>query len=270
VEDEKVEKGFKVRCISEMNFKDLTKGKEYTVVEEEPQGYKIINDNESIMRYHKSLFEKVEDVLMVECINNSGMKSRLSLSKIYHVKKEIKGRYILEETGEAYEFNKNRFKLVEPQKEEFNCIRKTCIGCYNEECQHYKEIKIETYSVMELLDFEVGTKFKDEDDYCVEIVNISEESKEKTIKCIWNNEIMRISTLWLKAKFTKIEEPKTVTTAEAFKALEEGKIIESIVSNDKYRKENGTLFIKAKGFKNFCTCGNITSKELMNNWIIIE
>jgi hypothetical protein len=154
---------------------------------------------------------------------------------------------------------------------EYELIRSGIAFCSQLELPiNYKEIKIETYSVMELLDFEVGTKFKDEDDYCVEIVNISEESKEKTIKCIWNNEIMRISTLWLKAKFTKIEEPKTVTTAEAFKALEEGKIIESIVSNDKYRKENGTLFIKAKGFKNFCTCGNITSKELMNNWIIIE
>ena len=74
VEGDKMEdKTIKVRCINTLNFKDLTLGKEYLVIEEEPQRYKILNDHESIRRYHKSLFEKVEDVLMVECVDNKNI-----------------------------------------------------------------------------------------------------------------------------------------------------------------------------------------------------
>ena len=49
---------------------------------------------------------------------------------------------------------------------------------------------------------------------------------------------IRVSLKLLKDKFTLIEEPKPVTTTEAFKALDEGKIIESVISKDKYKKIN--------------------------------
>lgn len=52
----------------------------------------------------------------VRCINNLGFENRLEENKIYTVTKEINGRYILEEVGDAYEFGSERFEEVEEKK----------------------------------------------------------------------------------------------------------------------------------------------------------
>ena len=106
VEGDKMEdKTIKVRCINTLNFKDLTLGKEYLVIEEEPQRYKILNDHESIRRYHKSLFEKVEDVLMVECVDNKKyIYDNITIGKEYEALKEGEKTYkiINNNDNEAY------------------------------------------------------------------------------------------------------------------------------------------------------------------------
>lgn len=216
--DKMENKIIRVRCINTLNFKDLTKDKEYPVIEEEPQGYKIINDDESIRRYHKSLFEKVEDVLMVECIaNKKYVYDNITIGKEYEVleKGEKTYKIINNNDDEAY-YMKDCFKPVDPQKE------------------------VKEYTVMELLDFPVGTIFK-YDDGKVKIIEY--EKGNKGTEIIGISRGIELSTNWTKTKFTLIEEPKPVTTAEAFKALDEGKEIESVISKDKYKKINGTIYI---------------------------
>lgn len=58
----------------------------------------------------------------VRCINELGFENRLKHNDIYTVTKEIKGRYILKEIGEAYEFGVERFQEVTEDTKELNII----------------------------------------------------------------------------------------------------------------------------------------------------
>ena len=80
---------------------------------------------------------------------------------------------------------------------------------------------------------------------------------------------IRASEKLLNDKFTKIEQPKPVTTAEAFKALDEGKIIESVISKDKYKKINGIIHIE-KEDGDTGRLMYIYRNELEGQWIIHE
>lgn len=110
------DKTIKVKCINTLNFKDLTLGEEYTVIEEEPQGYKIMNDAESIRRYNKSQFAKVEDTLIVECIDNKDFEDRLTLNKEYPIIDIDEDYYVIkDDQGKKQNFYIARFKPIEPQ-----------------------------------------------------------------------------------------------------------------------------------------------------------
>ena len=68
------DKTIKVRCIKNDGIVgQITKGKEYPVIEESEEEYLIENDKgKKDTWYKKWLFEKVEDVLIVECIWSEG------------------------------------------------------------------------------------------------------------------------------------------------------------------------------------------------------
>lgn len=239
VEGEKVEEVIKVRCIKEMNFKDITEGKEYTVVEEEPQGYKIINDAESIRRYHKDLFEKVtDDVLMVECIES---QEGITLKKKYPLIAEEKGRYFIKnDFGNRTGYFKGNFKRVEPQKEEKKEYT------FKEVIENIKDGEIYKYS----------------DTIIKQVDGAISVGKEKAFS---DGETLGF-WFYNMYKFTKVEEPKPVTTSEAMKALEDGKVVESC-RGYQYKKEGEkiSLFNKRR-----CASKSIEFEELENQWIILE
>ena len=79
-----LDKTIKVRCIKNDGIVgQITKGKEYPVIEESEEEYLIENDKgKKDTWYKKWLFEKVEDVLIVECIWSEGT---LDIGKKYKV-----------------------------------------------------------------------------------------------------------------------------------------------------------------------------------------
>ena len=260
VEGEKVEEVIKVRCIKTDGFKWITLNKEYECENIGVSLTTIKDETGKFKHYPSELFEKVtDDVLMVECIDNEGYKDALILGKSYQVIDEDSIHYCIEDElfGERKYwtgYNKERFKPVEPQKEEK-----------------------EEYTVMEVLEMPTGTKLKlfPYDEFEREIMVVGGVADVKTLLYVdkegCHEEGVIISS-WImeKPRFKVVEEPKQVNTSEAFKALEEGKEIESTYTGDKYKKENGLLVLQGKGFDNYCKCGSIAASELTNSWIIIE
>jgi hypothetical protein len=244
----------KVRCIKNYNGQlDISIDKEYPIDKEEESFYYIKDDKGINKKYSKFLFEKVEDVLMVECIENDNIEGKLTINKVYLVLKIEDDLYLIkDDLGQTLKLAQSRFKTVEPQKE---------------------------YTVMELLDFPVGTKLKDNENNIVEIIeSIGGTKEDKEIRCTWiskdspfGNSLI-LSTGWKRKRFTLVEQPKTVTTSEAFKALEEGKIIESLVTHDRYSKGVKTINIELHDEREegFNKCMNISIAELEGQWIIIE
>lgn len=244
---EKVEDVFEVKCIinGQMEQLALTIGKIYYAIDSPTVkgAYQIRIDDlgRKNMNFSKDWFEKVEDVLMVECIDNKGKEHSLTIGKKYKIENETSTVYwVINDNKEKWNYSKDRFKPVEPQKE---CNKKT-------------------YSAVELLDFPVSTKFKN-DRTVFEIVEFEEGNKGIVIAETKGE--MIFSTNLLKVKFTKVEEPKQVTTSEAFKALEEGKEIESF-KGYRYKKENNKIKCTLEVFIN----KYIDFEELENNWIILE
>ena len=80
-------------------------------------------------------------------------------------------------------------------------------------------------------------------------------------------DIEKASKTLINAKFVPIQ--KTVSTVEAFKALEEGKIIESLCTHEKYKKDYIQLSIVVDGF-GYEECENISSAEILDSWMIID
>ena len=98
------------------------------------------------------------------------------------------------------------------------------------------------------------------------ITTINKENNHHT----WNKEMVApLNEVWKNFKFIKAEEPKPVSTAEAFKALDEGKIIESVISKDKYKKINGIIHIE-KEDGDTGRLMYIYRNELEGQWLIHE
>lgn len=249
IEGDKMEdKTIKVRCINNNAAKDLLYiDKIYISYRENEKCYEIIDEKGNKGFWGKTRFEKVEEVLMVECIENKKYKyDNITIGKEYRVldKTELTYKITTDDKEEAY-YYKDCFKPVEPQKE------------------------IKEYSAIEILEFEEGTKFKNiKSGNVVEVVTVGEN---KYIKGLLSGANLLITSNLLKRRYIKVEEPKPVTTATAFKALQEGKIIESEITKDQYKK-GVKLHIKlyTEQEKGFVKCKNISSIELEGLWIIHE
>jgi hypothetical protein len=236
---EKVEEVIKVRC--KRNGFDFEKDKTYKAERTITGAYKLMNDKGV---YHiffgndfSSYFEKVtDDFLMVECIDNKDKESGLTIGKKYEVKQETPMEYwVINDNGEKWDYLKTRFKSVESQKEEkkeysFREVIQNIKANEKYECEGFNIICLED-----------GT------------IQIEGESGHKI--GFYANDL-----------FTKVEEPKPVTTSEAFKALEEGKTIKSY-KGYQYKKEKGK--IKCKNDE-ILLYKYIDFEELENNWIILE
>lgn len=283
-------------------LKGLTKSKEYEVKQsKEYEGYfEVMNDLNKIETYKKYRFkivgvEDMEKGFKVRCINNGGFELRLEKDGIYNVSKEINERYVLREIGEGYEFNKDRFEKVTDDVLMVECIDnqegllKATIGesykVVDSDSRQYKIVDNNTnevwcnktrfkpvepqkeekkeYSLMELFEEEEGIKFKSEENAIYYVRNeglmVSTEIGEMEV---------RLNRKFFKMKFTKIEEPKPVTTSEAMKSLEEGKTIESVYTRNKYKKDYKQISLIVEGF-GFEECENISSQEIMDKWIIL-
>jgi len=241
MEENKVEdKTIKVRCMKNVGTTNLTLGKEYQVVEVELEGYKIINDDESIRRYHKSLFAEVkEDTLMVECIWSDGT---LECRKIYPIIREENQFYwILNDLDKEKLYSKDMFKPVPKEKEQ-------------------KEYTLQ----------EVFENIKQGETYIqntIDKFSITKECGGIRINRLFEGDK---DTMWINGKenFIKVEEPKPVSTVEAFKALEEGKTITSVLSNNQYKKYDKDIFASTIGCNEFHKCDLIYTNEMKNTWII--
>lgn len=255
--DKMEDKTIKVRCIENGNMEHeaLKIGNVYDAMESEyiKGAYQILIDDtgRKNMNFSKNWFEIVEDVLMVECVD-TGLYEDITKEKQYKVIEEERSMYYIHndyEVGKTYP--KNLFKPIEPQKE------------------------IKEYSVMEVLQMPKGTILKlfPYDESEGRVIVSEGVNKNKYLYYIDDegcHEEGVIISNWImdKPRFIKVEEPKPVTTAEAFKALEEGKIIESLKSGDKYRKQNG--LICAKNLDVYLRTNLIYGSELEGQWIIIE
>jgi hypothetical protein len=237
VEGEKVEEVIKVRCIKNEKLKlYLTIDIEYKVIAVNRDGYHIEDDAGNEECYLKEYFEKVtDDVLMVECIKDSKPLG-ITLGKRYKLTKEDEKYCIINDFGYEAKYNKNCFKPVEPQKE-------------------VKEMDFKTV----IADIKPNEEYICQDNYIVRCYeNRKIEFEAPSGNKIWFDK---------EDRFEKIE-PKPVTTTEAFKALDEGKIIESVKSNCKYKKEERGLLIQIEN--TFLKCGSMSSSELEGQWIILE
>ena len=182
---------------------------------------------------------------MVKCVENKKyIYDNITTGKEYRVLEEDEKTYkiINNDDEEAY-YMKDCFKPVEPQKE------------------------IKEYTVMEIFQEEDRTEFKNSRDIIVYPATIG--LNKYLIDKASGTEI-RVSLKLLKDKFTLIEEPKPVTTTEAFKALDEGKIIESIVSHAKYFKKDNGKIEYAEITEDENEQAYIGFEELEGQWIIHE
>lgn len=252
LEGDKMEnKVSKVICINEGRW-PLTLHREYPVIEETRSQYKIMGDDLKISLYSKVLFRRVEDVLMVECIDNQQTLNNLIIGKSYQVIREDEKQYkVKNERSEEIWINKSRFKRVEPQKE------------------------VKEYTLMELLDFPVGTKFYRNQLECVAEVEEIETSRGEKVKRIICNATdaddkgIEFTEIWAKAKYTKVEELKPVSFIEAWKALEEGATIECLRHNIQYKLNNkGDLMERDSTLDNFESSAYINWEEIKGQWII--
>lgn len=297
------DKIIKVRCIDNGQMQQLALqiGKIYDAIESPTikGAYQILIDDteRKNMNFTKNWFEKVEDVLIVECIDNLDYKDKLELNKVYKVKKEFDKSYSLEGIQQDYQFDKKRFKPVYQQKE-VKCIWSDGTLELNKIYPVIREEK-EIYIIK--------NDFREEKLYHKDNFEEVEEKKEYTFEEVVENikpneeykstrEVFAIKSIkkgifgeltfyhnggfeyemsnHIDQKFVKIEQPKPVTTVEAFKMLDEGKIIKSLVTNDEYfLSKNGdkkTLMIKNIASEEFRKCNNVYSSELEGLWIIKE
>ncbi|MDV3429130.1 MAG: hypothetical protein LIR50_19230, partial [Bacillota bacterium] len=202
--------------------------------------YELENDLGKVDTYLKSRFnvmedEKVEDVFIVECIDNSNSDLLLTIGKKYLVIKENDNSYWVEnDFGEETDYSKTWFKK---DKKNFR---------------------------------EVVAEIKEGEKWRTENTIISMENNKIRIKD--NNGINMASYSFSEdyREFTKVEPPKPVSTPEAFKALNEGEIIESLITHDRYLKGKDTINIEQYNHKNegFSKCINISTLELEGLWII--
>jgi len=241
VDDNKVEdKTIKVRCIDKGNCGEICFDIEYDAIKTE-KGYRIISD----YTYPKEYFEEVkEDILMVECINNNAAKDRLIFGKKYPViNKDEKYYTINDEIKKNQHWGIGRFKPVPKEKQQ------------------------KTYTIQEVFEEKEGSEFKIKGmDY---IYNVLDKILRRTVdRDIY--ETMYCDEYILKARFTKVEEPKPVNTVEALKALEEGKTIQSVLTSNRYKKDGNELMCNLPISDKYEDTLYIEYREIENQWLIIE
>ena len=146
------DKIIKVRCIDAKGTIVLEKNKIYTVKKEYESSYLLEEIKNHDYQFDKARFEKVEDVLMVECIDNEGYEGHLILNKKYIVLEEDVIHYFVKnELANKTGYRKERFKPVEPQKEvneqsTIERLRKELEGegkaneFLEKDCNRYKEL----------------------------------------------------------------------------------------------------------------------------------
>lgn len=190
------DKTIKVRCINNNGAKDLLHlNKEYIVYGENEKRYEAIDEKGTKDFWGKTRFEKVEDALMVECIDNQDELANLTIGEKYKAIYEDSGQYkVIDNNNDTIWINKSRFKPVEPQKEE-----------------------AKEYTAMQLLDFPLKTEFKniesgcyvkiDEIDGIKAVVTFNKEHDYKK----WNEEaVAPINEVWKKIKFVRVDPQKAI------------------------------------------------------------
>lgn len=165
--------------------------------------------------------------MKVRCINNLGFENRLEENKIYTVAKEINGRYILEELGDAYEFGSERFEEVE-EKKGLNIIEaiKMPVGTEFEVIFNGEKIENNTMIIYRSL----GDK----------------ECKHIDWKCHPQDTFMKPYDFLINGIFIPIQEP--VSFMEAINAGLEGKMIKVDLTelNEKYSDDEiGTCVLNS-------------------------
>lgn len=203
-------------CINDKTTRDkkvkvlgITEGKEYPVkLCRYPNYYEIINDLGEEDCFYKTRFkiidklpierlfegvtesinkmlegEKVENILIMECIDNESQEKFLTLKKRYEILEENdRGYFIMDDTKTKYLAHKSRFKPVEPQKEveeEKGHVKGKEIICYNKECESNKDNKC-TDKMMNVGSSLVGCpiKIKEPINYEEEYNKLKKENEE--------------------------------------------------------------------------------------------
>lgn len=225
------DKIIKVICIDKENCGNICFEIEYDAIKTE-KGYRIISD----YTYPKEYFKEVkEDTLIVECIDNQEGLSKLIIGEKYKVIDEDNRQYkVVYNKNETIWINKSRFKPVEPQKE----IKEYDFRKVVAEIKPNEEYRCQNFIVR-----------------CLEDNTIEMIAPSKNIIGFMNTD-----------KFIKTEKP--VTTAEAFKALDEGNIIESLITGNKYLKNDCGQLINIKITEKRQT--TMFFEELEGKWTVIE
>lgn len=231
-------KKIKVRCTEAIYAFKI--GEIYLAKENVTKNYLVIDDDGEDFSMESSTltdyFEIVEDVLMVECINNDNSNLDFTIGKKYAVIDKVFDSYKLyDDKGNENIIWKSRFKKVESQKE------------------------VKEYTFKEVIE-----NIKDDEIYKFSDITIKQVNGAITIykeKAFSDGETLGF---WFydAYKFIKIQEHKLADTAEAFKALNEGKMIESLYSHNRYFKDGNEIVEYDLEEK------SITFEELEGQWII--
>lgn len=185
----------------------------------------------------------------IKCIKTGGLEE-LTLNKEYEVIAEDMSWYrIMNDNGLKDGYQKHLF----------------------EEVKEFKE-----YTVQEVLKMPKGTILKlfPYDESEKEIVVSEGIAGNKYLYYIdddgCTNEAVIISS-WImdKPRFKIIKEIAPVNFLTAWESIEEGKIIESTYTLDRYKIIDGLIRIQHQGGE-FEKCGNIATTEIGNTWIIID
>jgi len=165
---------------------------------------------------------KFKDEIWVKCVNDLGSKD-LTINKEYMV--IYQGEHWIEIINDS---NNNYTYLIKA----FEIVKENG--------------KMKEYIVTELLDFPVGTRFKNEHN---EILRVAYTDIMQDNKCLiheWTKHEIKLTTNWFKSKFIKIPEP--VSFMDAVNAGLEGKMIKVDVTelNEKYSNDEiGTCVLNS-------------------------
>lgn len=129
------DKIIKVRCVDTDNYNYLTLDKEYECENIGRILTTIKDDANNFKHYPSNLFEKVEDVLMVKCIDNAQLdECILTEGKLYKVIEKGKNTYtVINDDNNKGKYNKIRFKqIAESQNKRIEELE--------HECKQYREL----------------------------------------------------------------------------------------------------------------------------------
>lgn len=199
------------------------------------------------------------------------MMSKLRYVRCLRTSTDEEKEYNLITKGEVYTVLEYKNKLYRIKNDDGSTI------LWYEEClfQELTEYNNEL-SIIEASNMPYGTEFKvkidcyyKHDDACRirDNTNLIAVNTQSGIRFKEYSDIEKASKTLVNAKFIPIQ--KSVSTVEAFKSLEEGKIIESLCTHEKYKKDYRQLSIVVEGF-GYEECENISSAEILDDWIIID